>query len=270
MSKNMNRVLVTGSKGFVGSYVVKNLTDNMINVTHFDIPEHNLITDDYSCLEGVDGVIHLGAMKGIPECDSNPVGAVNVNILGTVKLLEACIKYNVKSFVYVSTWAVNSHNKKMYDVTKKAAEELVMHYIKHKGLNGKIIRSASLYGPGMAGEGAINQFVNRKKKGLPAIVEGDGWDIRQFTHVKDIANAIIIALVHFPSSSEPYYASAKEVVSINDLALRICGSKEHNLAKNSSPENYEVLRSDELEAFGWRQTIPLEKGIKEMMNYGPC
>lgn len=262
--KQENKILLTGHKGFLGEYVHKSLTDCGYNVVGFDLPEHDLVEDDFDCLNDVDGVIHLAALKGIPACDKNPELAVKVNILGTSRLLEACHKKGIKRFLYISTWAVNSHNKKMYDITKKAAEEIVIHYVKRKRMNASILRLATLYGGGMAKEGCLNVFVDRAKKGLPAPVQGDGWEVRQFLEVKDCVNGIITAFEHCPASEEPYVVTSKEVININDVALKICGEIER-VPSVDEAENFDVLDASRLESYGWKQKILLDDGIKEMM-----
>lgn len=258
------KILCTGSSGFVGKHLVAKLKKEGYCVVEFDLPNNNLLDDNFDCLDKVDSVIHLAAMKGILQCNENPEKAVQVNILGTVRLLEACYKKDIKNFIYISTWAVNSHNKKMYDITKKAAEEIVLHYIKHKNFPAKILRLATLYGGGMAKEGCINVFIDNAKQNKPAPVIGNGWEVRQFLHIKDCINGILIAL-DCPSREKPYVITAKEVININDLAIKICGEIKRIKTKEE-PENYNVLDASCLERNGWQQKISLDKGIKGMMD----
>lgn len=259
------KILITGNKGFLGGYLTKTFEDAGYEVVGFDLPEHDLLTDDFSCLDGVDGVVHCAALKGIPACNANPVKAVEVNVLGTTKLLHACKMKGIKKFLYTSTWAVNSHNKKMYDVTKKAAEEIIIHYIKQKNFPAIIIRLATFYGGGMAEEGCISVFSKHIGKGIAVPINGEGFEIRQFTHVKDIANGILVAFEKAEPRTKPYVIAAKEVVSINDLAGKM-GAAVHRMMQMEEPENYEVLSSKDMEKLGWRQKIPLENGIEEMLD----
>ena len=258
------KITVTGSKGFLGKYVVNALKEKGYETVDFDLPEHNLLDDDFSCLDGSDAVIHLAAMKGIPQCDADPLGALATNTLGTARLVEECNKRGIY-LVYASTWAVNSHHKKMYDVSKKAAEEVIIHYIKRKKLRASILRMATFYGLGMADAGVINQFIKCKKEGKPAKVFGDGWEIRQFTHVKDITSALLTLLSNQPVDHEPFVATGKEVININDLGIKICGSLEH-ITTSDDPENYDVLFAKKLESLGWKQKVTLEEGIRKMLD----
>lgn len=254
------KCVVTGSKGFVGQYLVRRLLNEGFRVVEFDLPEHDLLTSDFSCLDGASVVFHLAAMKGIPACDADPIGALRVNVLGTARLLEACREKDIE-FIYGSTWAVNSHNKKMYDVSKKAAEEVVLHYVKRKGVKGKILRLATIYGSGMAGDGVINKFARALVKGQSAEVYGDGWEIRQYTHITDIIEGLLCVWVNSSYSSTPYVVSAREVVSVNDLARRMGVPYAHVEAKDED-ENYEVLKTN---VSGWKQGVLLEDGLKEML-----
>ena len=260
----MKTVVITGNKGFLGKYLTKTFENAGYEVVGFDLPEHDLLTDDYSCLEGVDGVIHCAAFKSIPACESNPIKAMMVNTIGTTKLLEACRKKGIKKFLYTSTWAVNSRNHKMYDKSKKAAEEVIIHYIKRKNLPAIIVRLATFYGGGMAREGCISVFAEHIKKGVPVPINGDGFEIRQFTSVKDIASGILVAFEKAESREKPYVIAAKEVISINDLAGKM-GAAVHRLMQMEEPENYEVLSSKDMEDLGWKQEVSLSEGLQEML-----
>lgn len=259
----MKKIAITGYKGFLGNYVSKKFSEAGYEIVGIDLPECNIVTDDFPMLDGVEGVVHLAAMKGIQQCDDDPIGSVNVNVLGTCRLLQACFEKKLR-FLYISTWEVDSDNKKMYDITKGAGEELVCHYIKLKGLNASILRCATFYGAGMASAGAINQFIKAKKEGKPAVVFGDGMEIRQFTHADDIADAVYLCFTKGKSRLEPYVVSAKEVSQIVDLARDICGKVVFKEASRD-PEVYKILVAKDIEKLGWKQKISLKEGISRMM-----
>lgn len=259
----MKKVAVTGYKGFLGNYVIQRFVKAGYEVVGIDLPECDIVTDNFSIFDGVEGVVHLAAMKGIQQCDDDPIGSVKVNVLGTCRLLQACHEKKLR-FLYISTWEVESDKKKMYDITKMSGEEIVRHYIKLKGLNASILRCATFYGPGMASAGAINQFIKAKNENRPAVVFGDGMEIRQFTHADDIADAVFLCFTKGESRLEPYVVSAKEVSQIVELAKYICGEVIFKPVSRD-PEIYKILVSTDMEKLGWEQKISLKEGIRKMI-----
>lgn len=258
------KVLVTGHRGFLGRYVKELFEEGGYEVIGLDLPDKDLLTDHLNLL-GFDGVIHLAAMKGIKDCDVDPINAEVTNIHGTTRLLNACHRDKVPYFVYVSTWAVNSPNKKMYDVTKKAAEEITLHYALNKNLQACVVRLGTCYGKGMAKEGVINAFIQRKKEGKPAIIKGDGSEIRQFTHARDVANGLFIAYEKGKTGAT-YMLVAEEVTSIIELAQLICDGNVEMVDSDMKPEDYDIYHSDDLKKLGWQQYVKFKDGVKEMMD----
>src|SRR3990167_3975631 len=258
-------VLITGNLGFLGKHLTRKLDKLAISWKGYDLPEHDVLNITEKDLKDVTHVVHLAAMKGIPQCENETVKAVETNILGTAKLLQACVNAQVDHFIYSSTWAVNSHNLKAYDVTKKASEDLVRHYTQRKRLNGCILRMATFYGKGMANDGVINRFIEAKKNNQVATIYGDGKETRQYTHVTDVINALVLLLHQTPTSIKPYVITANEHITVEKLAQKIGVSYKHE-KEVFEPENYQTLNSKRLELLGWLQTVSLEEGLKEMMS----
>ena len=101
------RCLVTGSSGFIGSHLIKELNKRGHNVHCLD-PKHMVAQGDIrdvtkEMLEGIDWIFHMGAASGSLHFQPNPIEGTDVNCVGTIKLLEAAKEAGVKKFVFSST-----------------------------------------------------------------------------------------------------------------------------------------------------------------------
>ncbi|WP_226581094.1 NAD-dependent epimerase/dehydratase family protein [Halobacillus litoralis] len=221
------KVLVTGGAGFIGSHIVEELLkgnyepviiDNLLSGCRENIPEGVVfyqadIKGDLDSIfreEKPDFVIHQAAQVSVTKSIENPLYDADENILGTLNLLDACIKYDVKKFVFASSAAVYGEPQflpineehtvnpiSFYGLSKLHAEKCIQLYSKLYGLNYTILRYANVFGPrqdinGEAGVIAIfiEKFLNQK----PLSVFGDGLQTRDFVYVKDVAKANIASL----------------------------------------------------------------------------
>lgn len=158
------KALVTGGAGFVGRYLVKELTKKKIKTIIFDqiSPERNQDTHppDISyikgdildldsltkSMKGCDLVFHTAAIAEIDETRRNPVKTMNVNVMGTVNCLEAARASGIKRFLYASSVYASGSRGSFYRVSKQAGESLCRTYYEDFGLEYTILRYGSLYG----------------------------------------------------------------------------------------------------------------------------
>lgn len=259
------KVLVTGSEGFIGKYVCKELERRGHEVIPFDKklnPNDDLLYANLrEVLYDIDTVIHMASLVGLKYCMENPLNAVYQNIVATTKLLEAC-KLRIP-FVYVSTWAVVGNLENSYDITKKCAEDFVISYQK-RGIIPKvrIIRLGTTYGEGMSNLGVIPTMIKLAKEGKPLKVHGKGEQIRQFTHVEDAARGICDVLEK-GKDGETYYCVADEITSVNQIAKALSENIEYVEAREGD-EVYTPLDNSKLKKLGWRQLISFKEGMRRM------
>jgi len=158
----------------------------------------------------VEGVIHLAAIVSVDEAIENPALTYDVNIRGTLILLENARKYEVDRFVFASSTAVYGEPPKIpitedmptnpinpYGASKLAAEALVNAYAKTYGLSTISLRYFNVYGSRMktgSYAGVIAKFITAALRGEPLIIYGDGNQIRDFVYVEDVARANVIAI----------------------------------------------------------------------------
>jgi UDP-glucose 4-epimerase len=219
-------VLVTGGGGFIGSHVVDRLLAANHDVIVFDQVEGwhadsdaTFVKGDITsvdsvadALDGVDTIFHLAAVSNVDVIAEDPASAVDINIGGTAKVLEAARLRNVPRVVLASTvWVyeaatngVTTVNEQtpirldamnhVYTATKAAAEMLMYGYHQLYGQEFTILRYGIPYGPRMRDELVIARFVQRALEGMPLTIAGDGKQQRNYIYVEDLADAHVRAL----------------------------------------------------------------------------
>jgi UDP-glucose 4-epimerase len=189
----------------------------------------------------VDTCIHLAAKISVEGSIKNPNETIDTNVKGTLNVLEACSKNNIKNFVFASSAAVYGKPKFLpisehhvaleevlspYGASKIAAEALVSSYGKIKKIQKAIsLRFFNIYGENQTDEyaGVITKFARRLSKGLPPIIYGDGKQTRDFIFVADVIDAIMMAADanKTTSSLNVFNIGTGIPIRIDDLARRM-------------------------------------------------
>jgi UDP-glucose 4-epimerase len=199
------KVVVFGGSGFLGSHVADQLSDADFDVHIYDIsPSKYLRSDQHMIMsnildreqidmavKGSKYVYHFAAIADIKEAQEKPVEAVEVNILSTTYILEACRKHKVERFIYGSTIYVYSEHGSFYRSTKQASELLIENYRDIYNLDHTILRYGSLYGPRANHFNFINRVIIQAIKEHKIVREGNGEELREYIHVKDAARASV-------------------------------------------------------------------------------
>jgi len=199
------KVLVTGGSGFLGSHVADVLSNRGHQVTVLDIKESQYLRKDqkmvigdildekllHKCVRDQGIVYHFAALADLDECVDRPIDSVKFNILGTVKLLDACRKNNINRFVFASTAYVYSQTGYFYRVSKQAAENYIEVYNKLYGLPYTILRYGSLYGPRADAHNSIYRLIKQALSDKKIKYHGTGEEIREFIHIHDAAEASV-------------------------------------------------------------------------------
>ncbi|MGD6991123.1 SDR family oxidoreductase [Sutcliffiella horikoshii] len=231
--KNLNfpqnsRFLVTGSAGFIGSNLVESIlklgykvrgldnfsTGKKGNVEEFfDNPNYEFIEGDIrdfdTCIkvcEGIDYVLHQAAWGSVPRSIEMPLFYEEVNIKGTLNMMEAARQQGVKKFVYASSSSVYGDEPNLpkregregkvlspYALTKKVNEEYGELYTKLYNLDTYGLRYFNVFGrrqnPNGAYAAVIPKFINQLVANTPPTINGDGKQSRDFTYIENVIEA---------------------------------------------------------------------------------
>ena len=235
----MSRILVTGAAGFIGSHLTDRLLargDTVIGLDNFDpyydpaIKRRNLrgalASKAFTLVEGdlrdrpnvlallaqqkPDKVVHLAAQAGVRPSLAKPQLYVDVNVTGTLNLLDAMVAAGVKRLVYGGTSSAYGASAKSpfqesepadrpvspYAATKRAGELLAHVYHAIHGLRVTVLRFFTVYGPRQRPEMAIHKFARLMLKGEKLPRFGDGSSVRDYTYVDDILDGVVKAADH--------------------------------------------------------------------------
>jgi UDP-glucose 4-epimerase len=334
----MNNILVTGGAGFIGFHLVQKLllspkdyrvsvVDDLSNykgayllkhtyglqtkpgskrICSFyktDVRNGSAISDIIS-REGIDTCVHLAARVSVPYSLEHPSEVIDVNVNGTLEVLEACAKNAVKNFVFASSAAVYGNAISLplteehppqpmspYGASKSAGEALVSSYRYSKGIQNAVsLRIFNVYGSGQnpTYAGVINGFSQRLGLGQDIRIYGEGNQTRDFIHVSDVVNCIILAgsiqtrdklktrpkmnsSSYFPYPLGVFNVGTGVPTSINALAKKMIeifgGGRRpiHDAAKDDEIKyNYaDITKARHFLRF--KATKSLESGLKDMI-----
>lgn len=289
-------VLVTGGAGFIGSAMVRYLLKQGLKVRVFDMSDQIVvnpppkeaeiykgsildINNVTNAMQECDYVIHMAAMLGVKRTEIQRLECLNINILGTVNILEGCIKERIKKIVFASSSEVYGEQtkipiseknplnpKSIYAVTKIAGEEYVKAYKERYGLDYSIIRFFNVYGPKQVAEFVMPRFIKWVMDNKPPKIYGKGDQIRSFCYVDDIAKGTFLALTNKNANSEIFnIGNDKEPASIRDLAYKVI-SVAH---KDIEPEYISMNNSDRTGEREIQRRIPDISKARKVLGYEP-
>jgi UDP-glucuronate 4-epimerase len=232
----MKRALITGGAGFIGSHVVDLLLGEGWEVTvvdnfdpfydpqikrqniapHLSHPNYRLVEVDIRDLEALrkhlsgeyDVIVHLAAKAGVRPSVLDPVSYYEVNVRGTLNLLELAKEWGVRQFVFASSSSVYGANPNLpwreddplllpvspYGATKLAGETLGRVYSHLHGIRFIALRIFTAYGPRQRPDLAIHKFARLMLQGKPVPIYGDGSACRDYTYIDDLVLGIRAAM----------------------------------------------------------------------------
>ena len=302
-NKNMSKYLVIGGAGFIGSNLVDALLEKGEDVTTIDNfstgkreninPKAKLFEADLKDLEkikpifeGIDYVFHLAAVPRVMLSINNPISSHQNNLTNTLNVLVASRDAKVKKLVYASSASVYGNQSELpvresmrpnplnpYAVQKYGGELYCKIFSRIYNLPTVCLRYFNVFGPRQSFEGdyacAIGIFLRQKKENKPLTIVGDGEQKRDFSYVKDVVRATILAAKKDVGGGEVINVAAGCNYSLNELT-EIIGGKTVNIPPRPGEIKESlggILKAKKL--LGWEPEYNLKTGLEEMMkNYG--
>ena len=241
-------LLVTGSSGFIGSYIITEALKNSYKVKGLDLnanvnPAIEFIKGDIrdksavsKAMEEVDFVIHLAAVTSVVEFEKNPVECFDINVNGFLNVLSTAHEKGVKKIAYASSAAVYTgehfseslpvdHSKQHNPYSKsKLMNEMHSDYFYHsRSLHTIGMRFFNVFGEGENEKGQYasiaTQFLKSKERGEPLIIYGDGAQARDFIHVSDVAKITLMLLEK--GGPEVYNVGTGKAISYKNIGEMI-------------------------------------------------
>ena len=298
-----SRSVVTGGAGFIGSILVDHLVkighkvtvlDNFVsgkkaNLSHHKKKDVKIKRIDISkgknlekYFDRVDYVFHLAGLAEIIPSIKNPKKYFKVNVLGTLKVLEAAKKARVKKLIYAaSSSCYGSPNKfptsekekidikHPYGLTKFLGEQLVIKYATNFKMPNISFRFFNVYGPrlNMSGQysAVFGNFLKQKKSNKPLTIVGNGKQTRDFIHVEDLIDAFV-KVVKSRLVNKVYNLGSGKEVSINKIASLFGGKKTFVPKRPREPKRSLANISKIKKDINWKPKISIQEGIKRLLN----
>jgi len=307
------RVLVTGGAGFIGRTLVKMLLakghsvvilDNSpVAVSGFsgllqsedsskyikgDIRDTGLVS---LAVRGCEAVVHLAAIVSVPFSVEQPLETCDVNVRGTLNLLNQCARQGVPKFIFASSCAVygeaqylpidEKHPKSPlspYAASKLAAEVYCSAFSRSDHLSITVLRFFNIFGPGQSVgsySGVISRFAAAMRNSEPLVIHGDGTQSRDFVHIKDVTSSIVRCLVNeqkWPAEDCMIYnigsgrsVSVLELVRIMQKILGVEVQTEFAPPRVGDVKHSQADIRKANDELGYMPTVTIEEGLRELL-----
>ncbi|OYR53906.1 UDP-glucose 4-epimerase [Halorubrum sp. Ea1] len=312
------RILVTGGAGFIGGHLAESFLSDGHIVTVLDSFEpfyaegikrhtldvHRKVADEgdaeYRFVEGdvrdqetvqelvagVDVVVHQAAQAGVRESVDNPRKVTDINVSGTVNLLEASKEADVERVILASSSSVYGKPKSLpykeyhptepvspYGVTKLTQEHMARVYTELHDLPTVCLRYFTVYGPRMRPNMAISNFVSRCVKDDPPVIYGDGQQTRDFTYVADVVNANRTLLEFDAADGHVLNIGSSNNISIQELAETVRDQLapeleiEYESAREADAEHTHASVEKASELIGYEPSRTITEGVGEFIEW---
>lgn len=302
------KCLVTGGGGFIGSHLVELLLKNGATVKVFDnfssgrrenlqglavqIIEGDIRDENgvQAAVRGVDTVFHLAALCSVAGSIHDPVATHEVNVTGTLMLLDACRSAGVRRVVFASSSSIYGDSPTLpkqedmwpapispYAVSKLVGEHYCRMFWKVYGLETVCLRYFNVFGPrqdpGSEYAAVIPCFIHTVLHGARPVIYGDGMQTRDFTYVEDVARANLAAAAHRQLAGEIINVACGERWSLVDVLASLGRILDRDLDpdfRNPRPGDVKhsqasIARAQRL--FGFSPQVKLDEGLKRTVEW---
>jgi len=302
----VSKYLVTGGAGFIGSHIVEELlnrgnyvrvldnfsTGRRQNISQFiEDANFELIEGDlrsyhivHEAVNGIDYVLHQGALPSVPRSVKDPITTNDVNVNGTLNILNASLSAGIKRLVYASSSSIYGNSQELpkredmkpapespYAISKYTAERYCQVFTKIYGLETVCLRYFNVFGPrqdpNSQYSAVIPKFIQMIKEGKSPIIYGDGEASRDFTYVTNVVNANLLSCTAKDAVGEVFNIACGVSVTINQLVKKItdlCGNNIKPIYKDPRPgdvkNSYASIEKGKA-LLGYKPTVSFDEGL---------
>lgn len=303
------KVLVTGGAGFIGSNLATSLVEKGHDVSILDnfflgtIKNIEKIKKDITLIKGdvrnenivnkvcrnTDIIFHQAAASSSPMFKGDLKNAFSVNIDGTINVLQAAVKNNVKRVITASTSSIYGNNKPLkedmkvfppnfYASTKRQKEYLSFLFSQEHDIETACLRYMSVYGPNEKSKGVyanlVSQFLWAMQKNESPVIYGDGNQTRDLTYVKDVVMANTLVMESNKKFlGEIFNVGTGESTSLNELMKllnKILGKNIEARNVDMPVKNYIRTQKADISKIrkwvGYKPNFDLEMGIRDLIS----
>ncbi len=302
----MSTYLVTGGAGFIGSHLAETLVadghdvrvlDNLstgkrenmqafqAGITYIEGDIRDMDTVERA-VDGVEYVLHQAALASVPRSIEDPLSSNQVNVLGTLNLLEAARKHSIKKFVYASSSSVYGDSdslpkredmapnpKSPYAVGKLTAEWYCRVYSKLHDLPTVSLRYFNVFGPRQDPDSqysaVIPLFVTALMRGQRPTIFGDGEQSRDFTYIDNVVEANLLSARSPERGAMVFNVACGERLSLNALCTRLRSIIGVDLEPDFGPPRAGDVKHSQasidaiVSAFGYEARVDFDEGLKK-------
>jgi UDP-glucuronate 4-epimerase len=309
-------VLVTGAAGFIGSHLAERLVDSgytvigldnfddyypaaikRTNISHLkgdsrfqlingDIRDTALLSNIFS-RQRISCVFHLAARAGVRPSLEQPLLYQDINIMGTINLLQSCRNQSVENFIFASSSSVYGINKQSpfseessinhpispYAASKASAELFCNTYHHLYRFPVTILRLFTVYGPRQRPEMAIHQFVRQIDSGGEVDVFGDGSSQRDYTYIDDVVDGFAAAMQYQGNSCQIFNLGGGKVVNLAcllEVIQKALNKKAHLKYTAEMPGDVPITMADISKAknlLGYIPRVDIVEGVRRFVEW---
>ena len=298
----MQKAVVTGGSGFIGSHVVDALKDAGYDVTVLDyrVQPHRQdvgfenvdlmdLSSVLSATRGAEHIFHLGAVSNVNYAYKYPVYTTNLNVVGTANVLEAArINGGARVYLASTVWVYNGSPNggcldestpfyldgagHIYTSTKMASEMICHNYAQLYKVPFTVLRLGIPFGPRMREELLIPIFIKKALNGEPLTIAGKGQQYRNFIYVRDLADAHVLAMSP-KAVNQTYNLEGLRKVTVLEVAEGIRRNIGEHVKIQFVPERPGDFGGKEVSAakaqrdLGWTATVEFEDGLRRTVEW---
>ncbi len=301
----MKKMLITGGAGFIGSAVISHfqkknfeisVLDNLSfgNRNFIEIPEKNFFNADILDRKKVfeifektkpEIVLHLAAIHFIPYCNKHPFESSNINIQGTIHVLDAAAKTKPEKVLFASTAAVypicdealNENHEvgpmDIYGIAKLACEHLCHEFYLQNKITTIICRFFNAFGPNETNPHLIPEIQRQVNEGLRKIKLGNLTPKRDFIHTFDMASAVEVLIEKVKSGIDTFNLGRGIEYSITEIVEAFERQISEKIEIEVDPERVRKVERmhlladvSKLKSLGWNPKISIDEGIRTLVN----